>query len=663
VPTGFSIAHDAVFTEGTIQQGTLNSVALSGNTLTDGASTNISTVTNATLRALTLNITPGATFTNSSAADFRYNIVQPSIQPTLTTGSIPAQSTLITGSTDIDLRNYFTNGKFFEITSDSATSSLISASIVSGYILRLTGQGSCNDITGTTSAGSIVVAAFNEKATVDGSVAGSTASTSVVEKGSAFVSATVNLNVTACAQNASLTMSLNSSSSTLDGCTIPTGTTSTEVFEIASAGSSFTNKMQFTISKPGTTLTTNMINVSTTSGFTPVLTANNVGTVTLGFSGTYPNLAVNANVNYTFTLNISTTATYTSAIGLTMSNAGYSSNTAIISATSSSTGQSHNLSTATITASAGNFTSAPTVFYANETATGSNYIKVTTHNKPSGNDAEASNPFYLTTTNPTSTTIAITGKAYVAVGDTSGSANVVLVPEGVTNTVNSITVGGVQKNSTSSSHTHRSVNGIESPITFVVAATGAISYSLANVSMGSVTLSLSQSTSNGSATVTVSLPSATSSGSFDFIASPTGGTAWTVSVTHTKETLTLGSMYRLKLTNAGYANTTAVCNASLGTKYAYYETTADDGLGDPLYVSDEAARGGVGDQSGYISVDIVSGATSTYAGSNGAWYKGQDQRWNGVAYVDIGSCCMSYFVSNSNHPSGEGIILEKHFCS
>ena len=114
---------------------------------------------------------------------------------------------------------------------------------------------------------------------------------------------------------------------------------------------------------------------------------------------------------------------------------------------------------------------------------------------------------------------------------------------------------------------------------------------------------------------------------------------------------------------AGYANTTAVCNASLGTKYAYYETTADDNLGDPLYVSDEAARGGVGDQSGYISVDIVSGATSTYAGSNGAWYRGQDQYFNGTAYVNVGSSGMSYFVSNSNHPSGEGIILEKHFCS
>ena len=51
-----------------------------------------------------------------------------------------------------------------------------------------------------------------------------------------------------------------------------------------------------------------------------------------------------------------------------------------------------------------------------------------------------------------------------------------------TNQVNSITVGGVQKNSTSSSHTHLSVNGIETPVTFAVAAEGAISYSLANVS-------------------------------------------------------------------------------------------------------------------------------------------------------------------------------------
>jgi hypothetical protein len=420
--------------------------------------------------------------------------------------------------------------------------------------------------------------------------------------------------------------------------------------------------MQFTVAKSGTNLSTDMIVVSGGHGFTVVKTDNG-DTVTVGFSGTYPNQSVNGNINYTFTLNIATTPTYTSAIGLTMSNAGYTSSTAVISASSSTTGESHNLSTATITASAGNFTSAPTVFYANETATGSNYIKVTTHNKPSGNDAEASNPFYLTT-GFTSTTVTITGKAYVAVGDTSGSANVVLVPSGVTNQVNGIKVGGVQKSSTSSTHTHLSVNGIESPVTFEVNAAGAINYSLANVSMGSgISLSLSPSTSTGSQTVTVAIPSSASSGSFDFVATPTGGTAWTVSVTHTKSTLGLNAMYRLQLTDSGFANTTAVCNASLGTKYAYYETTADDNLGDPLYASDEAVKGGVGDQSGYISVDIVSGATSTYAGSNGAWYKGQDQYFNGTAYVNIGSCCMSYFVSNSNHPSGEGIILEKHFCS
>ena len=88
IPTGFSIAADAIFTQGTIQPGadSLNSVALSGNALSNGASTNISTVTVATLRTLTLNITPGSTFTNPNAADFTYNIVQPSIEPTLTTG-------------------------------------------------------------------------------------------------------------------------------------------------------------------------------------------------------------------------------------------------------------------------------------------------------------------------------------------------------------------------------------------------------------------------------------------------------------------------------------------------------------------------------------------------------------------------------------------------
>jgi hypothetical protein len=184
------------------------------------------------------------------------------------------------------------------------------------------------------------------------------------------------------------------------------------------------------------------------------------------------------------------------------------------------------------------------------------------------------------------------------------------------------------------------VNGVESPITFVVAATGAINYSLANVSMGGVTLSLSPSTSNGSATVTVTLPSITSSGSFDFIASPTGGTAWTVSVTHIRETLGLGSMYRLIMANSSESSNTAACSASIGTTYAFYATTANNNIGGTLYASDEAARSGVGDQ-GLVFV------------GDGNWYLTQQQYFNGVAYIDISSTKTAYQISSSGQITGK----------
>tara|TARA_A100001015_G_scaffold137750_1_gene152755 strand:- start:25 stop:2187 length:2163 start_codon:yes stop_codon:yes gene_type:complete len=596
VPTGFSIVSftgsDAIFIQGNIAQGTLNSVALSGNALSNGASTNLATVTNATLRALTLNITPGGSFTNSSAADFTYNIVQPSIIPTLTTGSIPTQSTVITGSTDIDLRNYFTNGKFFEITNDSATGSLVTASIVSGYILRLTGQGSCNDITGTTSAGSIVVAAFNEKATVDGSVAGSTASTSVVEKGDFSVSATVALNVTACAQNASLTMSLNSSSSTLDGCTIPTGTTSIEVFEIASAGSSFTNKMQFTISKSGTTLTTNMINVSTSSGFTPVLTANNVGTVTLGFSGTYPNLAVNANVNYTFTLNISTTATYTSAIQLNMTNAGYGvSGNGILSLSGTPSNSQAAMDSKTITATTGTFTADPTIYYSDQTPSGNNYIHVTSHT--------SGNPFVITQPSANgNSSFTITGTSKILSSDTSGSANVVLVTNtGVTNTVTGMTVHGVNVQSGGTGY-HYSVNKsvANTTIPFTVAGTGNINVAVSNASVSGSVVNLNTSSGYGNFSGSCTIGTGAGSGTFTLTATPVGGTAYsiTVSVQRITEDGTTGirgyfysGPHSVGATQAdGYP---AICDIAVGSNEIYSPSSSYN-VGDTFYTTTEAAK-------------------------------------------------------------------------
>jgi len=385
-------------------------------------------------------------------------------------------------------------------------------------------------------------------------------------------------------------------------------------------------------------------NISNTGGFTTTLTDNG-DTLTLGFNGNYPSQQANGEITYNVTFTAVASPSYISAIGFTLVNAGYSISSSIIYVGSSDTEESHDMNSTTITASAGNFTSAPPVFYANETATGDNYIKVTSHNKPSSTDAEASNPFYITTTNPTSTTIAITGKAWVAVGDTSGYGNIALVPEDVTIKVTSITVGGVQKNTTSSSHTHLSVNGIETPVTFAVAANGAINYSLANVSLGSgVSASVSSSTSTGSATVTVAIASGASSGSFDFIATPTGGTAWTVTVTHTKSTLILNEMHRLKMSDSSYSTKELACSGSFGTTYSFYATTSDNNIGDRLYASDEAAYGGVGDQSGYFVGD-------------GGWYKVHRQYWPTNAYIDLGSTSYAWKIAT------DGEILDKHVCS
>ena len=633
IPSGFSIADDAVFTEGTITQGTLNSVALSGNALTDGASTNISTVTVATLRTLTLNITPGVQFTNPNAADFTYNIVQPSVEPTLTTGSIPTQSTVITGSTDIDLRNYFTNGKFFEITSNSATASKISATIVSGYILRLTGQGSCNDITGTTSAGSIVVAAFNEKATVDGSVAGSTASAVTVEKGDAFVSATVALEVTACAQNATLTMSFNPSGSTLDGCTVDGGTSATsetETYAVGSIGSSFTNKMQFTIAKTSTNLSTDMINVSTTSGFSVVKTDNG-DTITVGFSGTYPNQSVNGNINYTFTLNISTAATYTSAIQLNVTGSGYSiSGNGILSLSGSPSNSQAAMDSKTITASnSGTFTANPTIYYSNQTPSGNNYIHVTSHT--------SANPFVITQPSANgNNSFTITGTTKILSSDTSGSANVYLSPTTTTNpSIDSIQFNGGQT-------THYSVNGVVSPISVAIAGEGNISLSLS--SSGSNSAALSSSSGNGDFSVNINLSGSNAQGSLTLTATDENGSTLSETITLTQYTTGLNttpSLHALYISSAQTSHTNA-CNASVGSTKVYgnYSSSVIDNLGSYLHTTDESP---ILNGTGASNTNFTQ--TAVFAGGN-SFYKSHMAYWNGSAYVTVGSSTRSIQVDN-----------------
>ena len=644
IPTGFSIADDAVFTQGTIQQGTLNSVALSGNALTNGASTNLTTVTNATLRTLTLNITPGGSFTNSSAADFTYDIVQPSIQPTLTIGSIPTQSTLITGSTDIDLRNYFTNGKFFEITNDSATASKISAAIVSGYILRLTGQGSCNDITGTTSAGSIVVAAFNEKATVDGSVAGSTASTSVVEKGNASVSATVALNVTACAQNATLTMTFNASGSTLDGCTVDGGTSNTsetETYAVGSIGSSFTNKMQFTIAKSSTNLATNMINVASSSGFSAVLTDNG-DTITVGFSGTYPNQAVNGNINYSFNLNISTTATYTSAIQLNMTNAGYTvSGNGILSLTGSPSNSQASMDSKTITASnSGTFTANPTIYYSDQTPSGNNYIHVTSHT--------SGEPFVITQPSAQgNNSFTITGTAKILSSDTSGSANVYLSPTTTTNaSIDSIQFNGGQS-------THYSINGVVTPISVAIAGEGNISLSLA--SSGNNSAALSASSGNGNFSVNINLSGSNAAGSLTLTATDENGDTLSESITLQQSTMGLNEGVTALFISTGQNNATDACNESDPTSakvYGAYSSSTVYAVGSYLHITDESA---VMNGTGAANTNYTQ--TSVFAGSN-LYYKARIGFYSGSAYV-TSSSSNRYAIQIDN----DGKIISSALCS
>lgn len=529
VPSGFSISPTGVFTQGTISVGTLNSVSLNGNLLTDGQSTNISVVNSATLRTLTLNITPGGSFTNPGAADFTFNIVQPS-REVVSTG-IPNQSTVINSSQTIDLRNYYSNtsGKFFEITSNNATGSLISASIVNNYQLQLIGQGSCTDISGTTSAGSIVIKAYNEKAVTDGSVAGSTAAVSPTEAGTDSFSETVNLSVTACASpTASLTMSYNSGGSTLaSGVSLSSASSKTYTYNTSDIGNSFTNQMQFTFTHASINLTSGMVSsVSNTGGFSYVVTENGDNSITIGFSGTNPNQSANNNINYSFTVTINTSINYVSAVGLTMTNAGYTASQSVISASGAANTNNVSMDTSTITASnSGTFTSDPVIYYQGQNPTATNYIQVTSHS--------SGNPFTLTASRQNNNTqIAISGTANILSGDTSGYANVVLVPStGVQNTVTGMTVHGVNVQSGGTGY-HYSVNKsvANTTIPFTVSGTGNINVAVSNASVSGSVVNLNTTSGYGNFSGTCSIGTGAGSGTFTLTATPVGGTAYSITV-------------------------------------------------------------------------------------------------------------------------------------
>jgi hypothetical protein len=596
VPSGFSISPTGVFTQGTIQQGTLNSVSLNGSPLTNGQSTNISVVNSATLRTLTLNITPGGSFTNPLAADFTFNIVQPSREVAST--GIPSQSTVINSTQTIDLRNYYSNtsGKFFEITSNSATGSLISASIINNYQLQLIGQGSCTDISGTTSAGSIVIKAYNEKAVTDGSVAGSTAAVSPTEAGTDSFSETVNLSVTACASpTASLTMSFNSGGSNLaSGVSLSSASSRTYTYNTSDIGSSFTNQMQFTFTHASINLTSGMVSsVSNTGGFSYVVTENGDNSITIGFSGTNPNQSANNNINYSFDITITTSVNYVSAIGFTMTNAGYAANPSVISASGAANTNNVSMNTSTITASpSGTFTSDPVIYYQGQNPTATNYIQVTSHS--------SGNPFTLTASRQNNNTeIAISGTANILSGDTSGYANVVLVPNtGVQNTVTGMTVHGVNVQS-GGTGSHYTVNKsiANTTIPFTVSGTGNISVAVSNASVSGSVVNLNTTSGYGNFSGTCSIGTGAGSGTFTLTATPTGGTPYsiTVSVQRITNDGTGGIVgYEYSAAQSSIGSTQgdgypSICDISYSTGNKIY-TPGSWNVGDTYYDSTEAAQ-------------------------------------------------------------------------
>ena len=639
VPSGFSVSPTGVFTQGTIQQGTLNSVSLNGSPLTDGQSTNISVVNSATLRTLTLNITPGGSFTNPLAADFTFNIVQPSREVAST--GIPSQSTIINSTQTIDLRNYYSNtsGKFFEITSNSATGSLISASIVNNYQLQLIGQGACSDVTGTTSAGSIVIKASNEKAVTDGSVAGSTAAVSPTEAGTDSFSETVNLSVTACASpTASLTMSFNSGGSNLaSGVSLSSASSKTYTYNTSDIGSSFTNQMQFTFTHASINLTSGMVSsVSNTGGFSYVVTENGDNSITIGFSGTNPNQSANNNINYSFDITITTSVNYTSAVGFTMTNAGYTASSSVISASGAANTNNVSMNTSTITASnSGTFTSDPVIYYQGDNPTATNYIQLTSHS--------SGNPFTLTASRQNNNTeIAISGTANILSGDTSGYANVVLVPNtGVTNTVTGMTVHGVNVQSGGTGY-HYSVNRnvANTTIPFTVSGTGNIGVAVSNASVSGSVVNLNTTSGYGNFSGTCTIGTGANSGTFTLTATPTGGTPYSITVN--VQRITLGGTTGIRGYNYSGPHSVgsvqadgypAICDIAVGTNQIY-SPSSNYNVGDTFYTTTEAAYTN-GAQQGVV-----------FAGGNN-YYRTQRIYFPSVAYIPLGS--QTFYVQLDNN--------------
>jgi hypothetical protein len=415
-------------------------------------------------------------------------------------------------------------------------------------------------------------------------------------------------------------MSFQSSGSTLDGCTVDGGTSNTsetETYAVGSIGSSFTNKMQFTIAKSGTNLATNMINVSSSSGFSTVLTDNG-DTITVGFSGTYPNQSVNGNINYSFTLNISTVAVYISAIALNATGAGYSiqANGALSLSGSPSNSQAA-MNSLTITATnSGTFTANPTIYYSNQTPSGNNYIHVTSHT--------SGEPFIITQPSANgNNSFTITGTTKILSSDTSGSANVYLSPTTTTNpSIDSIQFNGGQS-------THYSVNGVVSPISVAIAGEGNISLSLS--SSGNNSASLSASSGYGNFSVNINLATLNATGSLTLTATDENGDTLSESITLQQETMGLNEGIAAWFISSAQTSSTNACNvsdSSLTTQiYGNYNSGTQDNVGSYFHTTDESAilNGTGASNTSYTQ-------TAVFAGGN-SWYKARKGYYLSSGYV------------------------------
>jgi len=395
--------------------------------------------------------------------------------------------------------------------------------------------------------------------------------------------------------------------------------------------------MQFTFTHASINLTSGMVSsVSNTGGFSYVVTENGDNSITIGFSGTNPNQSANNNINYSFDITITTSVNYTSAVGFTMTNAGYTASSSVISASGAANTNNVSMNTSTITASnSGTFTSDPVIYYQGDNPTATNYIQLTSHS--------SGNPFTLTASRQNNNTeIAISGTANILSGDTSGYANVVLVPNtGVTNTVTGMTVHGVNVQSGGTGY-HYSVNRnvANTTIPFTVSGTGNIGVAVSNASVSGSVVNLNTTSGYGNFSGTCTIGTGANSGTFTLTATPTGGTPYSITVN--VQRITLGGTTGIRGYNYSGPHSVgsvqadgypAICDIAVGTNQIY-SPSSNYNVGDTFYTTTEAAYTN-GAQQGVV-----------FAGGNN-YYRTQRIYFPSVAYIPLGS--QTFYVQFDNN--------------